>query len=112
MTTLVGSEAPVALRATVFRAAGSVADFTTITSASIRVRLPRLTASPDEAYLYLTWVPSVTIVTASEVRLVYPFAAGGADLPRVGVYGLAIDLTLPAGVVPCDPCNLPVIDRF
>ncbi len=112
MSILVGSEVPVALTLVVSRALGSTIDFLTVTSAAIRVLLPKLTTSSSEAPVYENWVPSVVTVTSSVVHLVYPFAAGGGDLPRVGVYRCAVDIVYPGGVVPCLPCQFPVISRF
>ncbi len=113
MTVLVGSEAPVSLRLVVRRAEGSTVDFLTVTAATVRVRLPKIGQSPSEEYVYEDWAPvAVETVSESLVRLIYPFAADGVDLPRVGVYSLAIDLIVPGGVVPCGPCSFPVIDRY
>ncbi len=112
MSLLVGSEGPVALRVTVRRAPGSDLDFSTLISASIGVRLPKETLSPDESYVFETWMPSIDPVDEKETRLLYVFASGGVDLPRVGLYSLSIDLTFPSGVVPCTPTPLSVADRY
>ncbi len=112
MSILVRSETPVALTLFVSRADGSTIDFTTITSATIRAQLPNLTAAIDEVPVYEDWVPSVQIVSDKAVHLIYPFAIGGDDLPRVGIYRLAVDLVVPGGVVPCLPCSFPVIGRY
>jgi hypothetical protein len=54
----------------------------------------------------------VQVVDASSLYLLYTFADGGGDLPRVGDYGLAVDLTTSAGDIPCLETILSVSPRF
>ena len=110
MAIIVGSFGMVTLRFVVRRAEGSAVDFNDATSASIDVRWPKLTPAPDEARVIRTWTPTLEVQSESLAYLFYPLAEG--DLPRVGLYGVAVELSSPSGPIPCEPGTLPVIDRF
>lgn len=110
MSVIVDSVAPVTLRLVVRRQAGDATDFTTISAASISARKPRLLPNSDEAYVYVTWTPTLTYISESVIYLIYAFAAGAID--RIGTYSLSASLTVPAGTIPCDAVPLEVVARY
>ena len=82
----------------------------TVSAASIKARLPKLSQTSGEAFVELTWAPTIVPINTTSLRLDYALQAG--DLDRIGIYGLSVLLTVPSGPLHCLPASLSVIDRF
>lgn len=96
-TAVVGSVAPVAIRAQVGPVVGL--DLTTVVSVRIELQRPG-SVTPTLHNATINGTPTATALVAD-----YVLAADGSDLPVLGHYGVCAWLSLPSGgpvYVPCD----------
>lgn len=110
MGLLVNSVAPVTVRVLVRTTPDSGLDLSTVTGATISARKPKVSEVSGEAWEYSTWTPTRTVVSPLLLVLTYALQAG--DVDRVGKYHLAVDLTVPAGAIPCTPAILQVDPKY
>jgi hypothetical protein len=89
---LAGARSPEQIRLTITNVGGDPEplDFTTVTAIAL------LITRPDGSRV--TWSTATESQTDTELVLVHVFDADGLEVDRAGAYGVAVDMTVPAGI--------------